>query len=88
MSDGRKRLSGSQYRKLSKQKLLEKEEDVRKNAKIDVLFKKQVQSVCSNLNLDRSKCRKEEENVMSSKENKGACGLSEPSVSNSGVGNN
>ena len=25
---------------------------------------------------------------MSSKENKGACGLSEPSVSNSGVGNN
>ena len=48
---------------------------MRKNAKIDVLFKKQIQSVCSSLNLDRSKCRKEEENVIS-KENKGACGLS------------
>ena len=88
MSDGLKKLSGSQYRKLSKQKLLKKEEDVRKSAKVDVLFKKQIQPVCSSLNLDRSKCRKEEENVMSSKENKGACGLSEPSVSNSGVGNN
>ena len=87
MSDGRKRLSSSQYRQLSKKKLLEKEEDVRKNANIDVLLKKQIQSVCSSLNLDRSKCRKEEENVMSSKENKGACGLSEPTVSNSGVGN-
>jgi len=54
MSDGRKRLSVSQYRKLSKQKLLEKKKDVRKNAKIDVLFKKQIQPVCSSLNLDRS----------------------------------
>jgi 5'-3' exonuclease len=73
---------------LSKQKLLKTEEDVRKSANTDVLFKKQTQPVCSSLNLDRSKCRKEEEKVMSSKENKGACGFSEPSVSNSGVGNN
>jgi hypothetical protein len=71
-----------------KKKLLKKEEDVRKSGNIDVLFKKQIQPVCSSLNLDRSKCRKEEENVMSSKENKGACGLSGPSVSNSGFGNN
>jgi hypothetical protein len=57
-----------------------KEEDERKSAKIDLLFKKQIQPVCSSLNLDRSKCSKEEEYVMSSKENKGARGLSELSV--------
>jgi hypothetical protein len=73
---------------LSKQKLLKREEDVRKRAKIGVPLKKQIQPVCSSLNLDRSKYRKEEENVMSSKENEGACGLSEPSVSNIDVGNN
>jgi len=88
MSDGLKKLSGSQHLKLSKQMLLKKEEDVRKSAKIDVLFKKQLQPVCSSLKLDRLKCRKEEENMMSSKENKAASGLSEPSVSKCGVGNN
>ena len=61
---------------------------MRKSAKIDVLFKKQMQPVSSSLNLDRFKCSKVEEYMMSCKENKVARGLFELIVSKSGVGNN
>lgn len=45
MSDGRKRLSGSQYNKLRQIKKLKEEIVLNKNAKIDVYFKSSNKSV-------------------------------------------